>query len=514
MSMNLIQIQDKLKSLPNDPRVMQLLTGYANGQSPLVPPYVALGELNRRKVEAEKNQMQQAGQPPGGTVKDQIEQQAGVMSLKQGQQQQAMQNMVRQGMAGPAPVPQNTPQPQAQGQVMAAAGGGLASLAPKGYRSGGVIAFKEGNLVNKAVEEEDTAPIDEREAYSRLVRKIEKRLSEEPPKPEDFFERQKRLIRENPEMLGALAKPIGQDAMTRLEELQKARRAELATQQEELTKSKPGILQLLGQAAMGTRGQKGGSALASILGGYSELASGAEAKQLQQTQALRMKELDLQQARSDALGKLEDAQRAFAAGNMTKYEAYMKDIKDAADKRNISIDTLLGKQLSAASQQLESKDRRTQSELDRDQRREAERLTRESQERINRARIADRPFNAIEQQFLLQKTGDKVKDAALLQRLVRENAVDKKPGIDETQLNAFNKANEPMLTKLRREKTLADRNPKDYQQQYQTTLSILRQAAINRGLDPDSIPDLVAGGAAAQTGETPPPPPGFTPDKP
>jgi hypothetical protein len=509
MSMNLIQIQDKLKSLPNDPRVMQLLTGYANGQSPHVPPYLALGELNRRKVENERKQMEQAGQPPGGTVKDQIEQQTGVMALKQGQQQQAMQNMMRQGVSGAAPAPQNTPQPQAQGQVMAAAGGGLASLAPKGYRSGGIIAFSKAGDVNAAVEEEDTAPIDEREAYARLVRRLEKRVNETPPTPEDFFKRQQRLIKENPEMLGSLGRPIGQDAMTRLEELQKARRAELATQQEELTKSKPGILQLLGQAAMGTRGQKGGSALASILGGYSELASGAEAKQLQQSQALRMKELDLQQARADALSKVEDAQRAFAAGNMTKYEAYMKDIKDAADKRGISIDTLLGKQLSAASQQLESKDRRTQSDKENLRNIEQKVLDRESQERINRARIADRPFNAIEQQFILQKTGDKVKDAALLQRLVKENAADRKPGIDETQLNAFNKANDAMLTQLRREKMLADKNPEKYQQKYQTTLMTLRQAAENRGLDPNSIPDLVAGGATAQTGKAPPPPPGF-----
>jgi hypothetical protein len=460
MSMNLIQIQDRLKSLPNDPRVMQLLTGYANGQSPHVPPYLALGELNRRKVEAEKNQMQQAGQPPGGTVKDQIEQQAGVMALKQGQQQQAMQNMMRQGMSGAAPVPQNTPQPQAQGQVMAAASGGLASLAPKGYRSGGVIAFKEGNLVNKAVEEEDTAPIDEREAYARLVRRLEKRVNETPPKPEDFFERQKRLIRENPEMLGSLGKPIGQDAMTRLEELQKARRAELATQQEELTKSKPGILQLLGQAAMGTRGQKGGSALASILGGYSELASGAEAKQLQQSQALRMKELDLQQARSDALGKLEDAQRAFAAGNMTKYEAYMKDIKDAADKRNISIDTLLGKQLSAASQQLESKDRRTQSQKESEQRSKDAELDRQSRERTAKLNKSDRPFNVIEQQYNLLKTGDPKQDAALLQRLVAENAVDKKPGLDMDLVKKFESlpgvaVDQQMLSAYRQQ-----RNPK------------------------------------------------------
>jgi hypothetical protein len=71
------------------------------------------------------------------------------------EQQQAMQNMVRQGMAGPAPAPQGTPQPQAQGQVMAAAGGGLASLAPKGYRSGGVIAFSKAGDVNATVEDDD-----------------------------------------------------------------------------------------------------------------------------------------------------------------------------------------------------------------------------------------------------------------------------------------------------------------------------------------------------------------------
>jgi hypothetical protein len=503
MTMNLIQIQDKLKSLPNDPRVMQLLTGYANGQSPLVPPYVALGELNRRKVEAEKNQMQQAGQPPGGTVKDQIEQQAGVMSLKQGQQQQAMQNMVRQGMAGPAPVPQNTPQPQAQGQVMAAAGGGLASLAPKGYRSGGIIAFQEAGSVDKAVEEEDTAPIDEREAYARLVRRLEKRVNETPPKPEDFFDRQKRLIRENPEMLGSLGRPIGQDAMTRLEELQKARRAELATQQEELTKSKPGILQLLGQAAMGTRGQKGGSALASILGGYSELASGAEAKQLQQSQALRMKELDLQQARADALSKVEDAQRAFAAGNMTKYEAYMKDIKDAADKRGISIDTLLGKQLSAASQQLESKDRRTQSAAESAQRAEDARLDRESRERTARLNKSERPFNALEQQFNLQKTGDKVKDAALLQRLVQENAVDRKPGLSAEALSKFNKDNQTEISLLR-----AMSGSKDLDEKKKTEIAnrkaTLRAAAIAAGVDPEAI-SVLSGSAPVESPGAPPP---------
>jgi hypothetical protein len=369
MSMNLIQIQDKLKSLPNDPRVMQLLTGYANGQSPHVPPYLALGELNRRKVEAEKNQMQQAGQPPGGTVKDQIEQQTGVMALKQGQQQQAMQNMMRQGMSG-APVPQGTPQPQAQGQVMAAAGGGLASLAPKGYRSGGVIAFSEGDLVEEDDREADEGageddekvlsrgasptflaegPIDAETELARLMRLREMRSGMKPTPIMSLSERQKIMAERDPERYGILNTPIGQDAIKRMQDLQGAQRSEFATQREELAKSKPGILQLLGQAAMNSRGQKGGSALASILGGYSELASGADAKQLQQEQGLRMRELELQKVETEALNKIDDIKRARADGDLATEEKREMELARLAKEYNISENSALGRQISAVS---------------------------------------------------------------------------------------------------------------------------------------------------------------------
>ena len=490
--MNLIQIQDKLKSLPNDPRVMQMLTAYANGQNPQVPPYLALGELNRRKVLMEEQQAASAGQPPGGTVKDQIQQQTGVMALQQGRQQQAMQQMARQAAAG-VPVPQGIAQPQPQAQAMAA--GGLASLRP-GYRSGGIVAFSGGDLV----------PSPERVEYERLMREAEEERKKGPPAREDYFARQARLIKENPEMLGALARPIGQDALARLEDLQAARRAELEKQKEELAGSKPGILQLLGQAAMKSQGQKGMSALASILGGYSELSSGASAKQLQQEQALRMKELDLQQAKADVLNKVEEARRAYAAGNMDKAEAYMKEGEDIAAKHGVSMTNLLGKQVSAASQQVVSKDATTQAILDRDQRRLDERLNRESRERTARLTRADRPFNPIEVQYNLLKTNDPKENAALLQRLIKENSEVKKPGLDETKLNAFMRANDAPLTQLRRDKLLAKQNPQKYSQQYETALRTLRQAAENRGLDPDSIPDLVAGGATPVESPGAPPP--------
>lgn len=361
--MNLIQIQDKLKSLPNDPRVMQMLTAYANGQNPQVPPYLALGELNRRKGEMERAQMEQAGQPPGGTVKDQIEQQAGVMALKQGQQQQAMQRMAQQGMQGAAAVPQGTPQPQAQSQVMAAAGGGLASLAPRGYRSGGIIAFQRAGSVDEAIDEQGGADEEEstgkysgdaRAVLTQLMQEAAARRNMKAPTAESPMAARQRMIKENPEEFGILSKPVGEDALARLQELQDAKRAELATQKEELAKSKPGILQLLGQAAMGTRGQKGGSALASILGGYSELASGADAKQLQQEQGLRMRELELQQAKAEAMNKVDDLRRAQAEGDIAGEQKARMDLARIAKDHNVSINNLLGKQLTTAGALVES----------------------------------------------------------------------------------------------------------------------------------------------------------------
>jgi hypothetical protein len=354
MTMNLIQIQDKLKSLPNDPRVMQLLTGYANGQNPQVPPYLALGELNRRKGEMERAQMEKAGQPPGGTVKDQIEQQTGVMALQQGRQQQAMQNMVRQGMAGPAPAPQGIAQPQPQAQAMAS--GGLASLAPKGYRSGGMVAFSKAGDVNAAVEEDDDEGEGEAVAagdatdieamFAKLAPLLAAQQKAKAPTVESLEARRNRMAEENPDRYGILNTPVGKDALERLEGVQSARRAELATQKEELAKSKPGILQLLGQAAMGTRGQKGGSALASILGGYSELASGADAKQLQQEQGLRMRELELQQAKAEAMNKVDDLRRARADGDVVSAQKIEMDLAKMAKDLGVSVNTLLGKQFS------------------------------------------------------------------------------------------------------------------------------------------------------------------------
>jgi hypothetical protein len=137
--MNLIQIQDRLKDLPT-----QAIMGYANGQNPQVPPYLALGELNRRK-QMEK----QPAQSPQGTVKENIEQQVGLLSLQKLRQGQMAQQSAAQGAQAPT-IPEGSPEPTEQPQEeMAMAAGGITRL-PAGnmdFASGGIIAFAEGDLV-------------------------------------------------------------------------------------------------------------------------------------------------------------------------------------------------------------------------------------------------------------------------------------------------------------------------------------------------------------------------------
>ena len=139
--MNLVQINERLKDLP-----MQVVQQYANGMNPEVPPYLALGELQRRELSNKQMAMTQGGQQgPQPSVKEQVEQKAGLMALQQMQQQQMAQQQPR----GPMPAPAGVPQPKAQPQApMMAARGGLATIPVRSdmfeYAGGGIVAFAEG----------------------------------------------------------------------------------------------------------------------------------------------------------------------------------------------------------------------------------------------------------------------------------------------------------------------------------------------------------------------------------
>jgi hypothetical protein len=139
--MNLVQINERLKDLP-----MQVLQQYANGMNPEVPPYLALGELQRREMSQKQMATAQgAQQGPQPSVKEQVEQKAGLMALQQMQQQQMAQQM--QQPRGPMPVPAGAPQPEPQPEAMMARGG-LAGIPVRRdmfeYAGGGIIAFQSG----------------------------------------------------------------------------------------------------------------------------------------------------------------------------------------------------------------------------------------------------------------------------------------------------------------------------------------------------------------------------------
>lgn len=148
--MNLVQINERLKDLP-----MQVLQQYANGMNPEVPPYLALGELQRREMSQKQMATAQGAQGPQSSIKEQVEQKAGLMELQQMQQQQAMQQM--QQPRGPMPTPAGVPQPEVQPEAMMARGG-LASVPVRRdmfeYAGGGIIAFAKGGDVAEKYERE------------------------------------------------------------------------------------------------------------------------------------------------------------------------------------------------------------------------------------------------------------------------------------------------------------------------------------------------------------------------
>ena len=134
--LNLVQLQERLKDLP-----MQALMQYANGASTQVPPFLALGELNRRKKMQEGAAAQQAQEMEGApTIKEQIEQSAGLLALQGSRQRQAAQQQAGVQAAMPMAAPNTTTSEPAQ-----LAGGGFIDdiVVPRDYQMGGGVINPE-----------------------------------------------------------------------------------------------------------------------------------------------------------------------------------------------------------------------------------------------------------------------------------------------------------------------------------------------------------------------------------
>lgn len=147
--MNLVKAQ----AIAND-LSPQMLKKYADGFDPrIIPPWLAAGTLQSKMDANErlKNMMGGAqGEQP--SVKEQIEQRAGLMAANnmQQQQQQAQQQMAMGQRPGPAPagIPQPEDQPEAPTMM---ASGGLASVPVEfAFKPGGIVGYSKGGEVDAA----------------------------------------------------------------------------------------------------------------------------------------------------------------------------------------------------------------------------------------------------------------------------------------------------------------------------------------------------------------------------
>jgi hypothetical protein len=145
--MNLVKAQEYAQSLP-----LAELKKYADGLNPsMIPPWLATGEIEAKTKRAEMaNVMQGAATGEQPSVKEQIEQKAGLLGLQMAQQRSQQQAMMQpRPMAGP--VPTGTPQPEAQPRPTQMAGLDQLQSNIK-MAGGGIVAFATGDKVKAGPE--------------------------------------------------------------------------------------------------------------------------------------------------------------------------------------------------------------------------------------------------------------------------------------------------------------------------------------------------------------------------
>jgi hypothetical protein len=359
--MNLIQIQEHLKDLPT-----QAIMAYANGQNPEVPPYMALGEMNRRK-----NMEQRAAQAPSGSVKDKLESELAQQTALPGIGQGMNMRINPEGMPQPVPAaqPQMAPQmPKMQNPPMARptppqqmaqpgsipagapgmAGGGLAGLPVHphmfNYAPGGIVAFANPDneqlvpnpiaVSDEAVASGGAAPDDQGLPTALANTILRQRLMGNAgiPMPEDPEEIRKKYIAAHPEQ-AKLLNALPGEALTKLagelESQNKAQRERF--QQGEGTRGLAALSQALIAAGEATRGQKGmglGSAFGGFGKSFNQSTLDAEDRAAKQQAAERAQTIETIKLQSD----IEGLQRAYAEGNIAKIAEYKKAIQARQEK--------------------------------------------------------------------------------------------------------------------------------------------------------------------------------------
>jgi hypothetical protein len=365
--MNLIQIQEHLKDLPT-----QAIMSYANGQNPQVPPYMALGEMNRRKA-----MEQRAAQAPDSSVKEKLESELSQQIALPGVGQGMNMRMNPAGMPQPMPAvqPQMAPQmpkmpiqpaarpmpPQQMSQpgsipagAPGMAAGGLAELPVRkdifNYAPGGIVAFADEGLVPAAVSDEavssggaapdrsvgiDNLPVGL--ANKILADRLAGNVNLAQPVSRDQVRAE--VLAAKPE-LAAIIDKIPGDTLTKLaSQLEQQNTAQRSKFQEgEGRQGLAALSQALIAAGEATRGQKGMGGLGAAFGGFGKsynAATAAQAERAAKQQALeRAQTIETMKLQAD----IEQMQRAFAEGRV---DEAMK-LREQINARQAKIEEIKG----------------------------------------------------------------------------------------------------------------------------------------------------------------------------
>lgn len=308
--LNLVQISERLKGMP-----LQVVMQYANGTNPEVPPYIALGELQRRK------KMEQDAQQSAAMQQNPQQQ----PTVKQGIEQALTPQMPQQG-APQAPPQQGAPQMPQQGGVPTLPAPNMA----KGFAPGGIVSFSgedvEGSVVSSY--SGGTGGFDEYEASG----------GGKEVNPDDLMIRRRRdqLERLYGRALGSV--PTIEDEMNAMKSMrQKAGISEAGIARQQA------IRDLEAQQAK----SKEGRGLEALAAGLTAYAGGPRRNALARSaQALgdvatKNKAADTQYRNMimDAKLKLEDSQRAAFTGDMTAAAQRRSEaMKEARDAEKMLID--------------------------------------------------------------------------------------------------------------------------------------------------------------------------------
>ena len=366
--MNLIQIQEHLKDLPT-----QAIMAYANGQNPQVPPYMALGEMNRRK-----NMEQRAAKAPDSSVKEKLESELNQQVALPGVGQGMNMRINPAGMPQPVPAaqPQMAPQmPKMQNPPMAQkmppqqmaqpgsipagapgmAGGGLADLPVDpdmfNYAPGGIVAFAgpDDQLVLPP-----GTPYDEKETGTyadadvgpdKLPVGLANRILRDQllgrsnlPQPVNRDEVKAEVLAKRPELAGIINKLPGEALGKLATELESQNAAQRSRFQEgEGRQGLAALSQALIAAGEATRGQKGmglGAAFGGFGKSYNAATMASEERAAKQQAIERAQTIETMKLQAD----IEQMQRAYAEGDIDKA---MK-LKEQVNARQAKIEEMKG----------------------------------------------------------------------------------------------------------------------------------------------------------------------------